>query len=361
VTEDIDHNASGGASHGVARSRAGGEFFTVDRRAFANACALELNAAVAYLVVARGAGSRPFSQWSGHAIEHYTGISRSKVKLALKSLIDSQLLTLERGGTRPLYRIIQPSEVEGRELIWLPNALVDGAADERPPLALVRQMQDVRVLQLLVALYDHNNLANDGGVSRSIIYQEHELSVVREVGAITVRAFESQGTTTSVGGSPLPRSFFFTGRKDKKGKDTGWADFWAALKTLEACGLLEFVPHVFESISPEAEMLHAYALGQGGEQWERDVGEAAHNAALSLLGPEYRPWAIEHGQHFLPVPSHISKIAVIGIARLRYRPQTRMTAAWFAMSKERSQAWMKNYEAISQVPNMSSKLRGISS
>jgi hypothetical protein len=60
--------------------------------------------------------------------------------------------------------------------IWLPNAIVDGAADETPPLRLLRQMQDVRRLRLFVAMYDSHDLANDGGISRTVLSQKHTLT-----------------------------------------------------------------------------------------------------------------------------------------------------------------------------------------
>ena len=63
------------------RSNAAGEFFVVDRRSFSVACGLGLNPAVAYLTIARGAGSRSKSAWSVDAIERHTGISRPKAKL----------------------------------------------------------------------------------------------------------------------------------------------------------------------------------------------------------------------------------------------------------------------------------------
>jgi hypothetical protein len=44
-------------------------------------------------------------------------------------------------------------------------------------------------------------------------------------------------------------------------------------------------------------------------------------------------------------------VAVVGIGRLKYRPKTRMTAAWFAMSKGRSEAWQTRYESIIQGQN----------
>ena len=91
-------------------NNATGEFFVVDRRVFAAACALGLNPAVAYLTICRGAGSRPRSHWSVDSIERYTGISRPKAKLAVNTLIEKGLLTPERAGTRPLYGIVPNHE-----------------------------------------------------------------------------------------------------------------------------------------------------------------------------------------------------------------------------------------------------------
>ena len=125
-------------------------------------------------------------------------------------------------------------------------------------------------------------------------------------------------------------------------------DFWAALNGLRACGLVQFVPHLFESNGPEAEMLHAYAVqADASEPWEIDVATAAQRAGMACLTAEQRLLA-EQFLHVFPAPTHITKLAVIGIARLRYRPRTRKTAAWFAMGKERCQAWNAVYEKISR-------------
>ena len=388
------------------RSKAAGEFFVVDRRSFSVACGLGLNPAVAYLTIARGAGSRSKSAWSVDAIERHTGISRPKAKLAIQALIDSGLITLERHGTRPLYGIVPAHELAGMTLsaedrsvlglladggilkipkahrdtakdltnrgilsphggdyyakksesftdflaeaehVWLPNAVVEGAADEVPPLALLRQMQDVRRLRLFVALYDSSDLPNDGGVSRFSLRQNHTLTKVSERGASTIWGFGSGTSTTSTGELHKP---FLTGKLNEERKDLGLTDFWASLSALEDCGLLEFIPHVFESEKPEAEMLHAYPVKDGAcEPWERSVALAAHAAGGVCIAVGQKEWAVQQARHLLPVPSHIANLAVIGIARLRYRPQTRMTAAWFARSKASSEAWLPIYQKIAR-------------
>ena len=114
---------------------------------------------------------------------------------------------------------------------------------------------------------------------------------------------------------------------------------------LEALKLVEFIPHLFESDKPEAELIHAYAI-DAGEPWEKDLATAAHRAGYLCLSPGQQQRSIEHDRRLFPMPSHIDKLAVIGIARLKYRPRTKMTAAWFAKSKEQGEVFMPTYQEI---------------
>jgi hypothetical protein len=350
ATQGVD--ASGTSSIHTAT---GGEFFSFDHRIFFEACCLGLNPAVAFLGVARGAGSRPVSSWSVHAIERYTGMSRGNAQRALAVLIDNGLLKVRGAGSRPQYQIFA-NQGEDRDLVYLPNSFVDGAADETPPLALLRQMQDIRYLRLFVDLYRNSNLANDGGVSRSVIFKRFQLKKISERGASTIWAFDEQCNSSATN---ILYGSFTDGANSKREKKAALVDFWTAISSFEACGLLEFVIHLFESEEPEAEMLHPYATGFSGEEWERNVAISAHNAALGLLPPEYENWALENKQHLFLTPSHIAKVAALGVVRLRYRPKTRMTAAWFAMSKERSHVWQSSYEAILARARSRQELSGI--
>jgi hypothetical protein len=393
-----------------------GEFFVVDRRAFAAACTLGLNPAVAYLAIARGAGSRPSSLWSVDAIERYTGISRPKAKSAVKLLIEKGLLTLERPGMRPLYGIVRADEMPGVRLsdderrlletvtagegkvprhrhavaselvrrgylkrdvsgryssndpdlvpdkpqhIWLPNAIVEGAADETAPLVLLRQMQDAKRLQLFVALYDNHNLPNDGGISRALLYQDHTLAVVGQHRGWTVWAFSAANATVSGAGSPLPK-IFFNGQKSEDGKDFGLVDFWSAIDALRNCGLMEFIPHVFESNEPEAELVFGYPTAEGAcESWELTLAQTAHNVAMTCSTAGQREWVVQQSRHLFLMPSHADRLAVIGIARLRYRPRTRMTAAWFSKSKERSEVLQRSYDNLKKLADLQSATSSI--
>ena len=65
-------------------SSGGGDFFAVDRRTWARACSLGMNAAVAYLVLGRGtARDNRTTAWSVQAVEKYTSISRGRAQQAL--------------------------------------------------------------------------------------------------------------------------------------------------------------------------------------------------------------------------------------------------------------------------------------
>jgi hypothetical protein len=75
----MSKNVKGGPSHSG--------FFAVDRRAWAEVCGLGMNAAVTYLVLARGTGGdNRTSKWSTKAVELRTGISRSRAKEAITRL-----------------------------------------------------------------------------------------------------------------------------------------------------------------------------------------------------------------------------------------------------------------------------------
>jgi hypothetical protein len=328
-----------------------GEFFAVDRRTFGATCALGLNEAFGYFVVACGTGrGNDESTWSATAIERYTGLNRKfAAPQLIQRLIENRLLVRTKDGLHPRYRLPPWSEIAREavasepQLLYLPNSLVTGAGKEKP-LRLLREMQDSRRLQLLAAMYDNNNLAEDGGISRAVLWQEHTMTKVGQHGASAIWAFDPQGsriTTTS----PL-LAIYVTPELKGKARETAKKEFWNAVTAFRTTGLFEFVPHVFESDQPQAEIKHAYALDGAGEEWERELANAAHDAALACLTPGQQQWAVEQNRRLLPVALHIDKVAVIGIARLRYRPHTRMTSAWFAKSRQQAEVFLAGYREM---------------
>ena len=171
-----------------------GSFFAVDQHAWAEVCAKGMNAAVAYLVLACFSGrDNRITAASVQAIEKYTGIARSRARAAIDILISARLISQIQGGTKPRYDLLPSAEiVEAPDWIWLPNALVTGAAGEHSPVERVRQTQDVMTLRLLVDLYHEQNLREDGGISRRITWQRFERVKVGEQAQYVVWGFCSK-------------------------------------------------------------------------------------------------------------------------------------------------------------------------
>lgn len=387
-----------------------GDFFAVDRRAWARVCKIDINAMVAYLVLARGTGpDQRTTAWSANAIEQYTGITWPRGKAAIATLAQTGAVTIARGGRRPRYRIMAAHEIPGCEgyspptlsqaekslfdhltaafqgvparggrdwhhweaprtvaaslvqkgwaapvsgalhcyrpipydaeaaavpdWIWLPNALIDGAATEIAPVELCRQTQNAAALRLLVDLYHAQALASDGGIHWRSIRLGFSRHRIGERGAYVVYGFRA-GTEQAWSGKPFIQPHM-TGEMEPdaavadRRRDRGWPIFWEAWNQLLRLGLVEFVGHLIEADNDTASVIHPYAVGNG-EIAERRVAMAAHAAAAAMLTDGQREWAESKGLHLAPVHAHLTEVQMVGIARLRYRPRTGATAAWFA-------------------------------
>jgi hypothetical protein len=234
--------------------------------------------------------------------------------------------------------------------IWLPNTIIDGASDETAPVELIRQSQSVVALRLFVDLYHAHNLASDGGIHFRHIWKSFDRHKVGERGAFTIWGFQS-GEETARLSAPFVKPHL-SGRNEtihREGggthtRDAGWSTFWDIWGTLTRLGLVEFVGHIVEADTEEAEPIHPYAINEG-EKIERRLANAAHNAAEAMLTEGQRQWAREHGLALVPVRSHLAAVQMVGIARLRYRPRTKATAAWFARQREWEE-WVGRYDEM---------------
>ena len=80
-----DSNTTEGDDKPKYRKRNASNIFAVDCRAWSKACDIGLNAAVAYLMLARGTGGDQRTVgWSVNAIENRTGISRPNAKWCIR-------------------------------------------------------------------------------------------------------------------------------------------------------------------------------------------------------------------------------------------------------------------------------------
>lgn len=312
-----------------------GNFFGVERGAWQKSRALGLNPAVAFLVMARGTGAdHRTTPWSVQAIEKYTGISRPRARDAVDALIDAGLArVIPRNGPNhydlglgPKPEPLPEGEAESLDLIWIPNSVVTGAGREVPPLELIRQRQDAAVLGLFVSLYDHQNLADESGVNRKILWQKYAREKVFERGEYVIFRF-TPGSQTSSHASPLAAPFIKNLKKPEDIK-AGWGRFWAGLEILEKLGLVKFFAHLIESDLPTAEIM--FPCDPAGLAGEAAIAAAAFTAARRLAENRFG----DDGRQLVPVLSHMSEVKMVGIARLKYRARTRNGMAWAARAEK---------------------------
>lgn len=311
-------------------------FFAIGRTTFIKACDLGMNPACALLVMACGTGrDNTTTKWSATAIQNHIGVRWHTANDAIKGLLKAGLVAVKPGkSTRPIYKL----QKEG-DLIWLPRALVEGAANEVPPVTKLRQTQDVMTLRLLVELYSAQNLREDGGIrtkSMSMKYKRHKAG---QHGAYTVWDFTGGTMWVSWCGVSLPHEREkLTKEELAEGKNRG-VDFFHRIEHLQSLGLIEWVPYLFEG--ENGEPIHAVAWN--GLPAEKALYQAAVAAAQRML----TQGQIEHAEGLLvPVLNHIEQVQLIGVARLRYRPHTKLTAAWWAEHQLICQGFADQYNAL---------------
>lgn len=319
-------------------------FFAVDKTTFAKACDISLNTGVAFLVLARGTGGdNSTTSWSNNAVEKYTQISRARSKKAVENLIEYGLIKRTRAGTAPRYKLpIAKNKKLLEECLWLPCTIVDSAAGEASPIERIRQTQDAMCLRLFVDLYDAQNLVESGGISREVVWYLYESKKIAESGQYTIWGFEASGPWVSWSNpitEPHKRKDL-TEEEIENGK-TPAVDFFRRLGCLTELGVIYWSPHLFESDGKEAEIIHPL----GGENVEDELGKAANTAGLHLLSSGF----INRTSEFnftIPIPRHYERPAVIGAARLRYRPHTKLTKAWWAETEKNTRNHTQRYQAL---------------
>ena len=390
-----------------------GGFFAVDRRTWHFVCDLGMNAAVAYLVMARGTGGdNRTTKWSRNAVEDRTGISRSRAQDAINKLLKEGCLFLDPASkpSYPKYRIVPAHEIKGcdgffpampsdehervhaalgsewisvpyaasaknlekwgsrnphgiavnlvesghatkgdflkfrairfdveaatrPDWIWIPNALVDGAAAEGAPVELVRQTNDVLALCLLVNLYGSQILDENGGIHFRMIRQLYERHEIGKQGEWVVWGFTA-GVWQVFPNAPFAEKHF-AGTPQSDERKRAMDRFWKCWGRLRDFGLVSFVAHLVHADTAEGEILHPVALAGNGLSVEQELGEAARNAGTMLITEGQLARAKQKDVAMLaPVRRHIEGVQMLGIARLRYLPRTNRTLAFMAQESE---------------------------
>lgn len=309
-------------------------FFAVGRDSFLKACSLGINEGAAFLVLARGTGGdNVTTKWSAEAASKRLGVRWTTARDAVASLV-KQGVVLSEPGKKPKYKI----QRQGDD-IWLPNAVVDGVESEIPPVTKIRQTQDPMVLRLFVELYAQQNLREDGGISRKVTEMAFKREKIGQRGAHVVWLCEVENTYLHWGNAA-------TDPHRLKGVDAPGQKFFQRFGILESLGLVEWVPYLFEG--PKGEPIHP--LAWNGIDIERRLYGACKAAANDLLTAAQKEWLESSGRGgwLVPAPAHMLEVTMFGIARLRYRPHTRLTSAWWADYQNTCARFAEGYESISE-------------
>jgi hypothetical protein len=81
---------------------------------------------------------------------------------------------------------------------------------------------------------------------------------------------------------------------------------------------------------------------------EDRIGMAAEKAGLAMLNDQQRQYVDSHGPRLVSVLRHLSNVQMIGIARLRYRPHTKLTAAWWKHLHAKGEKYLAQYQALAK-------------
>jgi hypothetical protein len=295
-----------------------GNFFAIGTDEFSRACALGLNPAIAFLVLARGsAADNITTRWSADAVSRSLGIAWKRASVAIAALEEAGLAkTVKKSDaarSMPTRRLAFPKDM--RKVIWLPNTLVDGAGDGPVPIARLRQTQRLDYLQAYIELYGLQDLEGDGGLPRDLLNQVYSRVHICDAGPFRVYGFD-HGSQHCWTRGPLAR-FHLEGKNAPPG---GWPS-WNFLHTLDSLGLLEWIFYLAEGSSPDAELMHALT----GDK-HADITLNAATCALDGL-PDWvsgRQASTDH-EFILPVLRHVEAASVVGVARLTHRPHTTAT------------------------------------
>jgi hypothetical protein len=223
--------------------------------------------------------------------------------------------------------------------IWLPNSLMDGVAAEVPPIERIRQTHNLVALRVFVDLYHVHNLADDGGVNwrpPNGFRKPFERIRLGESHEYTIWGFRAKNDSTWTS-NPV-----FAPHYDKA--DDG-KRFWEAWTLLRKIGLVDTVAHLVDADSADGEPIHPIANGNG-EEGERAVLKGAMAAATALMMAEQVQSAERQAiDIMIPVLNHLANVHVVGIVRLKHRPRTRATAAWYAKASTWAD-FARRYEAL---------------
>ena len=258
-----------------------------------------LHGACAYLVMLAGTGAdNATTSWSAKSFETYLGMRKSNGQRAIDNLVEAGLVTVEKPGKRPRYKLTNApaKDADETECIFLPNQLVRGFGTGPSLLHRLRQTGDINALSMLIALYgslqDDITMGLDGSLYGGFAQgHEHPCGADRKFGANSVWALEP-GTTTYCSG-------------------TWWkvagSDPWPVVRTLEQIKAIEQESWLFDGPGADADPI---------VPWDDDVEVWNAAAAEHLCEDGYWEYLSGRGQQIVVLASHMTAPTIRSV----YRP-----------------------------------------
>jgi hypothetical protein len=248
-------------------------------------------------------------------------------------------------------------------LAWLPNSLVDSACGEVAPVERLRRRREAGAgaLLLLADLYHHHDLANDSGIDRQFLWMSAERTRVARADEWDIWEFELDRTATVSTRRDSP--FFRHFDRDANGY-LSTDRFFDRLKLVDEAGLIEWVLYLVEGgeDDPEAGLIAPIGVLKSGsssidqrkgpEWWLR---QHATRAAMCLIANHEQDDELEGRASVYEGSGTTTLVALerdyaeanlVGVARMRYRPRTAMTAAWHVERHEQCIEMACAYERI---------------
>lgn len=289
----------------------------------------------AYLVMACGTHKGgATSTWSVEAVRKYAGCRPTRAKEAVDCLIEIGMVKLndERSKKgRPVYTLIDWGATTPERELWLPNTLVVGVVDAAPyPLALLREGKDPQRIRLLLDLYSHQRLIEEGGVSADLLSAPVAMEKIGE---------KNGSNVWQIGDGSYNVSDALTAGHG--------ASFWERFGTLRALGFIEETFLIEDAEGGEPLFI------RGTSNEEMAQYRLLQNHAKNLLGRDSIGFA-------LPIPQHIKDPFARVIVRIKHRPKTKRTAAWWGQLQEINRAYLNRYGLLKEEKTIAPMFGGIS-
>jgi hypothetical protein len=270
---------------------------------------------------------------------------RTKAELNLAEQLEAQGW-IEREGSgwreiaeRPFIRAYMPNSLVGDE--------TGRATGESTIVDRIRMARDAMAFHLLVHLYQAQDLAELGGVDRTLLRQVFERETHLATGQFQVWAFKQ--TIQEVHWVDATRPHWVK----PEGEKNGAVDYFARVRILEDAGALEWAYMLAEDQETSSIPVYPVAVVRHGKvDWsepESVAGAYASRAACALIDEPQMVDRCENAgpqQFLLPADRLARKATLVGIPRLRGRARTANARRWLRERTDTCREWIQAWRGV---------------